>query len=143
MTRTISISTDVFAAIWARRTDGEETEDAILRRVLGLAGTDQANTIDQTTAGQTGAVQVGFSDTRHGVTFPEGFEAIRRYKRVDYRAVATNGSWLRADTGEHFPSLNQLNASFLQSKSKSEDVWRVWQFKDSNGSLQPIEKLRP
>jgi hypothetical protein len=31
MMRTIQISTDVFAAIWARRSDAEHSEDEILR----------------------------------------------------------------------------------------------------------------
>jgi len=34
--RTIEISTDVFSAIWKNRLGGEETEDAILRRLLGV-----------------------------------------------------------------------------------------------------------
>lgn len=34
MNRTIPVSTDVFAAIWSHRQEGEETEDAILRRIL-------------------------------------------------------------------------------------------------------------
>ena len=33
--KTISISTATFAAIWASRHDGEETEDQILSRLLG------------------------------------------------------------------------------------------------------------
>jgi predicted CopG family antitoxin len=32
--RSIEISTEVFALIWAARQDGEETEDQILRRIL-------------------------------------------------------------------------------------------------------------
>ncbi|MCB9994323.1 MAG: hypothetical protein H6873_11785 [Hyphomicrobiaceae bacterium] len=35
--RTIDVSTPVFAAIWAARRDGEETENAILERILGIA----------------------------------------------------------------------------------------------------------
>lgn len=34
--RSISISTEVFARIWAQRIAGEEDEDAILRRLLGV-----------------------------------------------------------------------------------------------------------
>lgn len=33
--RSIEISTEVFALIWAARQEGEETEDQILKRVLG------------------------------------------------------------------------------------------------------------
>jgi hypothetical protein len=35
-TRDIQLSTDVYAAIWAARQPGEHTEDAILRRLLGV-----------------------------------------------------------------------------------------------------------
>jgi len=35
--RSIEVGTDVFAKIWSHREDGEETEDAILRRLLGIA----------------------------------------------------------------------------------------------------------
>lgn len=34
--RTIDVTTDVFAKIWSHRTEGEETENEILRRILGL-----------------------------------------------------------------------------------------------------------
>jgi hypothetical protein len=34
--RSINISTDVFAKIWANRMEGEESEDAILARLLGV-----------------------------------------------------------------------------------------------------------
>ena len=33
--RSINISTDVFAKIWSLRQNAEDTEDAILRRILG------------------------------------------------------------------------------------------------------------
>ncbi|HOY79617.1 MAG TPA: hypothetical protein PLN33_17505 [Hyphomonadaceae bacterium] len=36
--RTIEISTTVFSAIWARHIQGEESEDQILARLLGVSG---------------------------------------------------------------------------------------------------------
>ncbi|WDR03098.1 hypothetical protein PSQ19_02530 [Devosia algicola] len=42
MNRTIPVSTEVFAAIWAARKTGEETEDAILRRILQCANPIEA-----------------------------------------------------------------------------------------------------
>ena len=39
--RPISISTPVFSAIWARRMDGEESEDQILSRILGVSQKSQ------------------------------------------------------------------------------------------------------
>lgn len=38
--RSIEISTDVFSRIWAHRIAGEETEDAILRRLLSGKGSE-------------------------------------------------------------------------------------------------------
>ena len=34
MSKNILVTTDVFAAIWAAREQGEDSEDAILRRIL-------------------------------------------------------------------------------------------------------------
>ena len=43
--KTISISTATFAALWAARKEGEETEDAILTRLLaGRQGTKRRRT---------------------------------------------------------------------------------------------------
>ena len=35
--RNIRVSTDVFAEIWSQRREGENSEDAVLRRVLGIS----------------------------------------------------------------------------------------------------------
>jgi hypothetical protein len=40
--RTVQLDTDVFAKIWAHRTEGEETENEILRRLLGSARQERA-----------------------------------------------------------------------------------------------------
>ncbi len=40
--KTISVSTATFAALWAARKEGEETEDAILTRLLSGQGTTAA-----------------------------------------------------------------------------------------------------
>ena len=40
--RNIEVSTDVFARIWALRAEGEESEDAILRRILPQNSTPAA-----------------------------------------------------------------------------------------------------
>lgn len=133
MSRTITVSTDVYAEIWARREPGEESEDSILRRVLGC-GAGQAHEESSLSSSDD-----GFHDSRNGVHFREGFEAHRIYKRHEYKAVASNGAWLRPDTGERFLSLNQLNRSFAVGP---EDVWRVWKFRAPDGSIQPLDKLR-
>ena len=134
MTRTIAISTDVFAAIWAQRQEGEEAEDTILRRVLGC-GTAQKY-------GASAPIHAvgGVHDTRNGVHFPEGFRAIRIYKRREYAAVAAAGVWMREDTGSRYPTLNQLNDTIAAGP---ENIWNGnWKYRDTDGSLRSINDLR-
>jgi hypothetical protein len=134
MQRTIPVSTDVFAAIWAQRQNGEESEDAILRRLLGCAPARPAP------ANEDSPGVAGFKDKRNGVTFPAGFTIFRTYKRKEYSAVAENGLWRRTDTGETYDSLNQLNASIAAG---NENVWNGnWKFKDSDGTIKSIAALR-
>jgi hypothetical protein len=135
MSRSLVVSTDVFAAIWAQRRPGEDTEEAILRRVLGCEKTDPGG--DVTTASSTDG---GVNDTRNGVYFPENFEIVRSYKRKEYKARATRGSWRREDNGQIFPTLNQLNDSIAAGP---ENVWNGnWKYRDSDGTLRSINALR-
>ena len=138
MNRMIDVSTEVFAAIWARRQDGEETENAILQRLLGLA--PRIESAPAAPAPATSRSQPGFYDSRNGVTFPRGFEIFRSYKRKEYRAVAQDGHWRRLDTGALFPSLNKLNASIAAG---NENVWNGnWKFRDEGGAVKSIATLR-
>ncbi len=125
MSRTITLSTSVSAAIWAERRDGEETENAILRRLLGCGDADWAN---------------GGHDARNDVHFLEGFEIFRTYKRREYKATARAGVWVREDTGERYPTLNRLNESI---SSGNENVWNgSWKYRTPDGSFRSIDSLR-
>ena len=136
MSRTITVSTDVFAAIWAKRQDGEETEDAILRRVFGCSGDAPSESVTRTTNGVGGV-----HDSRNGVHFPRGFEVFRGYKRREYHAVAQDGAWLRKDTGDLYPTLNQLNSSIAAGV---ENIWNGnWKYRTDDGSTRSINDLRP
>ena len=133
MTRTITVSTSVFAAIWANRRDGEETEGAILGRLLGCSDGAQANQADA-------ADVSGVLDSRNDVHFPEGFELFRNYKRKEYKAIAHSGVWVREDTGERFPTLSQLNQSIV---SGNENVWNGnWKYRTPDGAFRSIDSLR-
>lgn len=135
MSRTIAVSTDVFATIWAARENGEDSEDAILRRMLGCKSVSNAtqSTADANVAG-------GVFDTRNSVRFPQGFTIIRTYKHKEYKAVADNGTWHRIDTGDRFPTLNQLNASIANG---NENVWNGnWKYRSDEGVLRSINELR-
>ncbi len=135
MSRSITVPTDVFAAIWANRQEGEENEGAILRRLLECAEgekTDEAST-PSTNNG-------GVRDSRNGVHFPRGFITFRTYKRREYEAIAQDGTWLRKDTGELYPTLNQLNASIAAGV---ENIWNGnWKYRADNGKIRSINDLR-
>ena len=135
MMRSIPVSTDVFATIWARRKDGENSEDEILRRVLGCSvATGPA---DKATTSEVGG---GVFDVRNNVRFPEGFEIFRTYKRREYAAVARSGFWVRKDDGSQHATLNQLNNSIAAGP---ENVWNGnWKYRDKNGSIHSIDELR-
>lgn len=128
--RTINVSTDVYAAIWAARRPGEESEDVILQRVLKVAPT-----LKEVTSSQS----PGFSDPRFDLVLPEGFEIFRNYKHTDYRARATNGKWLLLNDGKLYPSLNQLSRA---SSGNIENAWRNWYFIGRDGKRYLIERLR-
>lgn len=136
--RTIQVRTDVFAAIWAARLDGEETEDQILGRLLGC-GQSIATATEASAVIHPPGDGFGFYDARNDVEFAEGFEIYRRYKGKEFSAVASQGSWRRSDSGQVFPSLNQLNQSIVAGQ---ENVWNGNWFYRLNGKELPISSLR-
>lgn len=135
--RSIPVSTEVFAAIWADRQEGEEGEDAILRRKFGCTDKVLSQPNSPTLVNPPGGVQ----DTRNGVRFPEGFEIFRTYKKREYRAIAHSGAWTRQDNQKSYPTLNQLNQSVADG---NENVWNGnWKYREEmTGKIRPISFLR-
>ncbi len=127
--RSITISTDVFARIWSLRQMGEDTEDAILGRILGCGATDITKAI----------VSAGLFDARNGVQFPEGFEVFRMYLGVEYQARIISGKWVLGSDGCAFQSLNELSRAI---GAKTENAWLNWLYLDDRGTRQPVSKLR-
>lgn len=135
MSRTIAVPTDVFAAIWANRQDGEESEAEILRRLLGCKSAEKSDESGSAIVGSGGVY-----DSRNGVHFPRGFVAFRTYKRREYEAIAQDGAWLRKDTGDLYPTLNQLNASIAAG---AENIWNGnWKYRAEDGAIRSINDLR-
>lgn len=135
MNRTIPVSTEVFAAIWAARKTGEETEDAILRRILQCP-----NSSELASTAEEHPPAVGYRDQRNSVEFPEGFEIFRTYKHREYKAKANAGTWVRLDNNQRFSTLNQLNSSIAVG---AENVWNGnWKFRDTTGVIRSIDELR-
>ena len=129
--RSIQVSTEVFAGIWKSQQSGEQSEDAILCRLLGLATDEPAPAPERPTS-------IGFVDNRFGVVFPPGFEISRVYRGHEYRAQAVGGMWIRADDQTGYMSLNQLSDSI----GANENAWDSWFFVNEAGERKPIATLR-
>jgi hypothetical protein len=127
--RNISISTDVYAAIWAARSPGEEDETAILRRLLHLKPPPAAKL--ETPGG-------GLHDARNQVFFPEGFEVFRKYRGIAYRARAESGAWKLLNNGNRYDSLNALSLEI----GAVENAWLGWRYQDLNGQIHLVNELR-
>jgi len=138
--RTISVSTEVFARIWALRRPGEESENAILQRVLDCRGAETQKERDKSAAfaSEPDGPEAGIFDRRHNVRFPEGFEVSRVYLGQDFRAHASKGNWIRSD-GMKFRSLNELSRSI---GARTENAWLNWFFVARDGSRAPVATLR-
>ena len=135
--RSIQVSTDTFAAIWADRRAGENSEDAILRRKFNVEA--MSTDVQSTPASaHRPSPSVGFYDRRYELTFPEGFEIFRHFKGTDYSAKATSGAWLLMSTGDLYPSLNRLSKAI----GAQEDAWGGWRYRDKDGNVHPISNMR-
>lgn len=130
--KTIEVSSVVFAAIWRAHNEGEETEDAILRRVLGLPK-DAADA-------PTGGRMMGFYDERSGVHFPQNMRIYRVYKGHKREAIAQNDRWFVPATGQSFHSLHKLSQSV--NNNGNENAWNNWKYRDKNGDEHLIDALR-
>lgn len=128
--RTIQVSTDVFAAIWAERQADEVNEDQVLRRKFGVEVQSPESPYD-------GGPQ-GFHDVRYGASFPEGFEIFRVHKGTEYRARAEAGSWKLLNTGVSYPSLKALSDATVGH----ENAWTGWFYIDAGGQRKPVSEMR-
>lgn len=133
MTRSIIVSTEVYAAIWSKRIIGEETEGEILSRILGC----EHQTIIEKAKGEV--QRLGLFDSRNEVFFPENFEIFRKLKGRKYRAIIKNEKWLNIDTQVSYPTLNQLNQSLPVG---NENAWRAWKYRIPTGEVRSIDSLR-
>lgn len=130
--RQIDVTTDVYAGIWAARQPGEDTEDAILKRILKVQGPPLSASAPTPT-------EIGFRDLRFDITLPEGFEIFRSHKGKEYRAKAIGGQWLLLSTGAALPTLNQVSRAV---SGNVENAWRNWYFMGKDGKRHLVEGLR-
>ena len=84
----LDLSRDVRARLSELSRRNGETEDRLLRRLLGLAGKDPGS--GSATPINAGS---GFEDATYAILFPEGFEISRTYKGRPYAARVVRGRW--------------------------------------------------
>ncbi|MCE9508721.1 MAG: hypothetical protein K8R48_10490 [Alphaproteobacteria bacterium] len=130
--RSIQVSTDVFARIWAMRQEGEDSEDVILRRALQDRTSQVVSPVVNPSAN-------GFHDSKYNVSFPENFEIFRIYKGKKYTAKAVNGKWFLINNGQLYRSLNELSSTV---GAKTENAWINWFYLDAYQNKRPVSYLR-
>jgi hypothetical protein len=136
--RQIVVSTDVFAALWALRQLDEDSENAILERMLGLPKGPPIDVQFLNRARNAGADgQGGIYNHMFDVHFPAGFEIFRNYKGQEYRAVVRDGRWVMS--GRNFPSLFSLSMAIIDSR---ENPWMHWKYRNAKGKVDFISVLR-
>lgn len=123
--RSITVSLDVYARIWALRMPKENSEDDVLRRVLfeNLKSTPTPK---------------GITDDRFGVQFDEGFEVFRNYRGQKFVAKVSNGQWRMAGHDDAFGSLSDLSRAV---GAKTENAWESWFYRTTEGK-KPVSTLR-
>jgi hypothetical protein len=132
--RTITVSTDVFARIWASRNPGEESEDAILDRLVPGKSSAPSTSAALNSPPNSG----GHTERRYGVHFPAGFEVSRIYLGREYHANAVSAGWALANDGKTYASLNELSKGI---GAKVENAWQNW-FYFEGSERKPIAALR-
>lgn len=126
--RTIQVSEGTYAALWSKWREGDNGEEGILRRLIGL----ESNVADSKSNGKS-----GFRDSRYGVEFPEGFEIFRTFKGQHRSAVVKGGGWT-TDNNRRSYSLNQLSKWI---GAPTENAWLGWHYRDGD-KIRPIADLR-
>lgn len=128
--RTIQVSDPTYAALWAAWREGDDGEEGVIRRLLG---------VETKTSSAASSSAKGYRDPRYGVEFPVGFEIFRTYKGRHFRAVVKeNGLFHNTTTNRTATSLNQLSGHI---GAPTENAWLGWQYLDGD-KTRPIADLR-
>ena len=128
--RTIQVPTALYAAIWADRQPGEETEAEILARRYNVARDAPKEPSPDT--------DLGFSDPKYGFKVDGGFSIFRVFKGKEYTACAAAGLWFY--DGDGYASLNDLSIAI---GAGGENAWHGWLFRDAaTGEARVLSDLR-
>lgn len=128
--RSIFVSIEVFAKLWSLREEGEDSEDAILCRILECKQKKLMTNVNS---------PAGVFDVRFDVHFPEGFVIFRTFKGTRYSARAVAGHWVLENDGRRYQTLSQLSRAI---GAGIENAWMNWFYIDENGKRQPVSNRR-
>ena len=134
----LDLSRDVRARLSELSRQGGETEDRLLRRLLGLAG-EHPGGGSATPKTAVSGFEPGFVDTTYGILFPEDFEISRTYKGRPYAARVVRGRWRLDADGRAYDSLNQLSQAVIDG---NENTWMFWFYQAPDGARRRIAELR-
>ncbi len=130
----LDLSRDVRARLSELSRRNGETEDRLLRRLLGLAREDLGGGSATPKSGGS-----GFEDATYGILFPEDFEISRIYKGRPYVARVVRGRWRLDADGRAYDSLNLLSQAVIDG---NENAWMFWFYQAPDGTRQRIAELR-
>ena len=95
--RKIDVSTEVFAKIWAQRIAGEESEDEILKRLLGVKASDNSQAAKTSKGNSIINSALWRQDVRQGLENLGGsghlkdiYQAVRDIRRKHGRSIPPN-----------------------------------------------------
>ena len=126
----LMVSDEVMARLKALSRDAGQTEDRVLRRLLGCPP-EAAPDGDG-----------DFIDATYAIRFAEGFRIFRTYKGRPYTARVARGRWvLEGDAvpAGTFDSLNQLSQAVIDG---NENAWMFWFYRTAGGDRRRIAELR-
>jgi hypothetical protein len=139
--RAINVSTEVFAAIWSARSDGEDSENAILERVLKVQKRPTENgTLKERVLGSVAERRNGIYLPEYDLHFQEGFEIFRVYKGKRFTATVNGGGWFLKNDSRRYPSLHKLSWAVVGGRENS---WTNWRYPGPQGGEKLIDELRP
>ncbi len=130
----LDLSRDVRAKLSELSRQGGETEDRLLRRLLGLGGEDSGGGSATPNTGGS-----GFEDATYGILFREGCELSRTSKGRPYAARVVRGRWRLDADGRAYDSLNQLSQAVIDG---NENAWMFWFYQTPDGARRRIAELR-
>jgi len=133
MKRQIEIDFDVHKCIEMERRGFDESDNAVLRRLLGLPELSDASPVQPNEV-----LDALFNDSRpwrgKGVKLPEGTELLLEYQEVKARGIIHNGEWHIEGFEDSFRTPSRAAITIVTKERAEEDEislngWIYWQVK--------------